>query len=368
MRILLWPTHYLPHIGGLEIMTHALAIQLKNIGHKVFVISNHSNSLEFEENSIEGIKIFTFPFVTALFDYNLPLIKKILQKIDQIFEDFSPDIVNIHGWFECFAFYQVHILQKKSLPLCLTIHGLLEQSHYHTNFCLKLWSRASSVSTVSQALISSLAQIEMTHHSLQLIYNGLPLPLSPLQPISNPLHLVLIGRLSEEKCFDVAFYAIKMLIAKYPNLKVHLLGGGILYKDLFQLRNSLELEHVIEMTDFLPPDQIYNYIDQSSAVIIPSSYESFCLVALQAALRARPVVASNVYGLKEVVEHNKTGILVEPKNPKTLAEGIDQLLSNFAKMKQMGEEAYMRGKTLFTIQNTAKNYVEMYENVVCTSC
>ena len=115
------------------------------------------------------------------------------------------------------------------------------------------------------------------------------------------------------------------------------------------------------MPGFVPPKKVEDFIDQSTLVLIPSSYESFSLVALEAALRGRPVVASRVSGLKEVIEDQKTGLLVEPQNPPVLAAAIDTLLSHPLQMEQMGKAAFERASRLFNIETTTTNYLKMYE-------
>ena len=362
MKILLWPTHYLPYIGGLEVMVHSLALQLKKQGHEVLVIANAE---EYAEFFIEEIKVYTFPFIKALGVYNLILIKKTLDKIHEIFDSFLPDIVNVHGWFECFCFYQTRILSKKKIPLCITIHGLLEQKYYQTEACVKLWSMAGGINTVSNALIHSLKQQQCSHSSIRVIYNGLSPSSHPIAPLQcHPSQLLMVGRLTEEKCFDVAFHALKILIKNRSDIKLRLVGGGFLYQDLLRLKEELGLDPWIEMTDYVPPYKVRQYIDEASLILVPSYYESFCLVALEAALRSRPVVASSVYGLKEVIEHEKTGLLIEPKNPLLLAETIEKLLSSPQKMVEMGDAARQRALELFSIETTAKNYLEMYRSLL----
>ncbi|MDF2530067.1 MAG: putative glycosyltransferase, group 1 [Gammaproteobacteria bacterium] len=369
MKIILWPTSYLPSIGGLEVMTHSLATQLLKNGHEVLVIANNTNSEECKEFTLEGIRVFLFPFITSLLDKKLLNIKKIMSKIRQIFDDFEPDLVNVHGWFECFSFYQVRILENSNIPVCITIHGLLEQNHYQTDACLKLWSMANAVNTVSQVLIESLSQQGFHHPALKTIYNGLSIPQEPIQPLGlHPHTLVMVGRLSSEKCFDIAFYAVKNLIRKYPDIKLILVGGGGQFNELSRLKNELGLDQHIEMTDFVKPHEVQSYIDRADLVLVPSYYESFCLVALQAAIRGRPVIASNVYGLKEVVEHNQTGLLIEAKNPQALSEAVDQLLSNPQRMQEMGKASYIRATHQFTIENTTHQYLKMYENIMEQPC
>jgi glycosyltransferase involved in cell wall biosynthesis len=362
MKILLWPSQYLPSIGGLEVMTHQLAKQLQNNGHQVLVMTTGE---EFKTRTFEGIPVFTLPFVNTLFHCDLKGIKQILEHIHQILRTFSPDIVNIHGWLDCFAFYQLRIFSQIKIPFCLTIHGLLEQMHSQTKTCLELWSKANGINTVSRFLVQALEKLGMRHPCLRAIYNGYPISPQPLSlpPLKSP-RLVMVGRLSEEKCFDVAFHAMKILTQTWPHLKLCLVGGGGQYQPLSELRRALGLEHSIEMTDFVRPDKVERYIDEATLVLVPSYYESFCLVALEAALRGRPVIGSDVFGLREVIEPHQTGVLVPPNDPTALADAVNQLLRAPQKIEQMGRAAHARAAHLFSIENTTQNYLNMYQEVL----
>lgn len=365
MKIMFWSTLYLPHIGGLEVMTHHLIQQLKKMQITVQVISNNIKSDDFERQWFDGVEVHTFPFSRALMNHDVALIKKIIFAVNALVAHFSPDVVSVHGWYECFSFYQVRVFENKNIPICVTIHGLLEQSHYRTAACLKLWSMAAQINTVSYALIGALSAAGFSHAALQVIYNGLPRSKNKIvaAPANNPV-LLMIGRLSVEKCFDVAFYALKKLIHRHPFIRLIVVGGGTEFGFLATLKKTLGLDALIEMTDFVPPNRIGDYIDRANVIVVPSYYESFSLVALEAAMHGRPVIASNVYGLKEVVLSGETGILVEPHQPDQLAAAIDQLLSDAGKMKQMGIAARQRADSFFSIEKTAQQYLMMFKKAV----
>lgn len=363
MKVLLWPTHYFPSIGGLETFTRALAVQLADWGHAVQVIAN---SEEFADSTLDQIPIRGFPFAKSLQPGDLKTIKEILLQIEQLIKAFAPDVIHIHGWVECFCFYQVRALQRLNIPICLTIHGLIEQNYDRATHCIKLWHMSSAVNAVSHNLRESvLAKTGLSHPRLQTIYNGLKdSPLPPLPLSSDPPKLLMVGRLSPEKCYPVAFHALALLLPKWPHLKLTLVGGGDLFAPLSLLKNHLKLNKAVEMANFVPPSQITPYYDAHTIVLVPSSYESFGLVAVEAALRERPVIASDVLGLKEVIDAPRTGLLVPPQNPQKLAEAIDLLLQNPLLMKQMGRSARQRALELFAIETSAAHYLNMYREVL----
>lgn len=361
MKILLWPSQYLPNIGGLETASHGLAKALQEQGHEILVLTSGESPSAF---SLDGIQVYAFPLIKPLHDCDLKTMKESLSAIGRLIDAFRPDVANVHGWFEGFSFYQKRIFEKRDIPLCLTVHGLLEQKAYDTEACASLWARAKAVNTVSKGLIAALREAGIDHPNLRTIYNGSRFSASSPSPLSfPPCKLLMAGRLSEEKCFDTAFYAFEQLSPSWPELTLRLIGAGKLYPELRALKETLLFGANIEMPGFLSPSEMRREFDRASLVLIPSSYESFSMVALEAAQRGRPVIASNVLGLKEVVEDGETGLLVEPKDAEALARAIDWTLRNPSKTQEMAKAAFARAKDLFSLEAMAAGYLAMYEEI-----
>ena len=367
MRVLIWATEYMPNIGGLAIMAHSLAVQLKRLGHDVVVISNQcEETLECKVVEMNQIKAHLFPFERALATGNLSLVRSILGQIDALLDHFAPDIVNIHGWMENFSFYQLRSLQKRAIPLCITVHGLWEQIwHELGKQSFALLAKTRAISTVSHAMMQSLLKAcEIKHPSMHVIHNGMiPSPF-PIQPIPREKELLAVGRLIKAKCFDTAFYAIQLLIGQYPDIRLTVVGEGEQLFSLLNLRDTLGLQEHIRVVGAIRPDRVSDYIDRAKLILVPSTYESFGLTALEAAMRGRPTIASDAGGLREVIEHPTTGLLVEPKNPDALAAAIQQLLENEEQIQRMGQAALLRAKEKFHIETCAQKYIQMYQEIL----
>jgi glycogen(starch) synthase len=97
--------------------------------------------------------------------------------------------------------------------------------------------------------------------------------------------------------------------------------------------------------------------------MIPSRQEAFGLVALEAALMARPVVATRVGGLPEVVVHEETGLLVEPENPEKLADAAEYLLAHVKTATKMGLAAQARAQEIFGWQRYIDAYDTLYQQL-----
>ena len=117
-------------------------------------------------------------------------------------------------------------------------------------------------------------------------------------------------------------------------------GDGPEKSRLELLALSLGLARHVDFLGWVAPDRVGSMINTSTVVVVPSRWpEPFGLVALQAAQMGRPVVACRVGGLPEVVEDERTGLLVAADDEQAMADTIESLLSDVLFAKRMGERA-----------------------------
>jgi glycosyltransferase involved in cell wall biosynthesis len=110
-------------------------------------------------------------------------------------------------------------------------------------------------------------------------------------------------------------------------------------------------------------EDIPKLIQAMDIFVLPSLSEGHPLALLEAMASEKPVVATDVGGLREVVEDGKAGILVPPKDPRALADKIMMLIKN----KELAQEMAISGRTrvvkVFDIKNTAKKYMDTYNQL-----
>jgi D-inositol-3-phosphate glycosyltransferase len=149
--------------------------------------------------------------------------------------------------------------------------------------------------------------------------------------------LLFIGRLQSLKGVDVAIATLQAM--EHEDVTLVVVGGasgveGSLYEtEIHNMANKLQPNKKVL---FVPPQPHYilsTYYRAANLVLVPSRSESFGLVALEAAACGIPAVVSAVGGLKNLVEHGRTGILIEGWNPTEFSEMTDHLLSNPIKSK-----------------------------------
>jgi glycogen synthase len=114
----------------------------------------------------------------------------------------------------------------------------------------------------------------------------------------------------------------------------------------------------------LKEEQYIELYSGASVFACPSIYEPFGIINLEAMACGTPVVASAVGGIKEVVVPGETGILVEPANPRQLADGINQLLRDQAMARRFGENGRKRVEQYFGWDYIARQTKTLYESII----
>lgn len=164
---------------------------------------------------------------------------------------------------------------------------------------------------------------------------------------SNP-RLLFVGRIQPLKGLDVAVTALSLLRRRDAVLVVvggpSGLGGQAELDRVQALARDLGVSHRIHFAAPQPHHRLSTYYRAADVVVVPSRSESFGLVALEAGACGRPVVASAVGGLATLVEDRRTGFLVASRHPVAYANAIDELLSDAALTRDMGEAAAVRAQ------------------------
>jgi glycogen(starch) synthase len=172
-----------------------------------------------------------------------------------------------------------------------------------------------------------------------------------------------VGRLVAEKGFDSVLPAFATVLNRFPTARLVIAGDGPERQRLIQQTIELGLGSSVEFLGSVPPETVPHLINAATLVVIPSKSEGFGLVALEAALMARPVVAMRVGGLPEVVLDQKTGLLVEPDDQEGLAKAILLLLSHPQAAAAFGEAGRSRAKEIFSFERYVAAYDDLYQSL-----
>lgn len=175
--------------------------------------------------------------------------------------------------------------------------------------------------------------------------------------------LVSIGHLGQIKGHQDTILALAILVEKHPNLHLYILGDGldIEKKELNDLVSSNSLNH--HVTFLGQTNDVSSWLDACDIFVQPSIEEAFGLVFIEAWAHKKPVVATNVGGIKEIIIENETGLLVPPKSPLELAKAISSIIKSPELNKKLSELGYNRIKNNFSISHMIDNYLLIFDQL-----
>lgn len=175
--------------------------------------------------------------------------------------------------------------------------------------------------------------------------------------------ITVIARLELVKGHIYFLEAVKELIEKHKisNVKVLLAGDGTLRQKLENMVNAGILKDIVVFLSFRK--DIQDILSASDLIVLPSLNEGFGLVLVEAAAAGVPVIATNVGGIPEVIEDNKTGILVPPADSHALAGAMLKILKDESLAKRLAEAAKKMVHEKFNIERMFEEIENIYEKI-----
>jgi glycosyltransferase involved in cell wall biosynthesis len=187
--------------------------------------------------------------------------------------------------------------------------------------------------------------------------------------------ILYVGRLEWRKGIGTLITAVKLLKSEVPNLKILIVGGKIYgrqknfsdFKEYQRLLKKTEEEGVKEIVHFkgrIDHVQLPLFYSAADVFVVPSYYEPFGLVALEANASQVPVVASRVGGLQTTIKDGETGLLFEPRNCLDLKEKILKLYTSKDLAEKITKNAYENVKENYSWTNIADKIDQIYKSLI----
>jgi glycosyltransferase involved in cell wall biosynthesis len=203
----------------------------------------------------------------------------------------------------------------------------------------------------------------------EVIYNGIdPASFSPTPCTRDKAYqgktplLACAGRLVPEKGYNFLIEALETIKHNYPSVYLLIIGDGEMKNTLETQVTRLNLQNHIQFLGLR--QDVACLLNQADMVIVPSLYESFGLVILEALALKKPVIASAVNGIPAIIEDGRTGLLVPPADPSALGQAIIKLADNPLRMQQLGESGYQKLHAVFTKQHMISHIEQLYQKLL----
>jgi len=411
LRIGFFIWEYPPRIvGGLGTYGENICPQMAKQGHEVTVFTLKDSTLKIKEiiNGVNVYRSITLPnaaefigiclredirnwgtgmkFFVDVFLYNILSAVKVIRLIKE--KGYKFDIISAHDWLSAIA--GVLVKKETGAPLVFHIHstewGRVSNGSPTIKEIEKTAAQiADAIITVSYPMQEDLIRHGFPGEKIKVCWNGVdPEKYDPTKVSKEDVErlrekygigpeermLLFIGRLTGVKGIINLIQAMPMILNKHPEAKLVILGKGELEQTISDLIRILRIEERIKTKfEFVSEQERILHYAASDLCIFPSQYEPFGIVALEAMSMEKPVVvgASGVSGFRDVVIPSgpeQTGIHVNGNNPADIAWGINALLEDMERAKEMGKRGRIRVKQYFTWEKVAERTLSIYQEVI----
>ncbi len=227
--------------------------------------------------------------------------------------------------------------------------------------------RVDGVVAISQPIAALLAEGGVAREKIRVIHSGVataPFENIPPPGDRSPLVIGTVAVLEERKGHRFLLEAAAELERRGHRLKYRFAGDGAEKERLKKMAQNLQLSNDVEFLGFV--SDVAGFLASIDLFVLPSLFEGLGVAALEAMAAARPVVASKVGGLAELVVDEETGALVPPGDGAALARAIARFASDRELGRAMGERGRARVRDHFTMERMARQnesyYYELLEN------
>ena len=367
--------------GGVVSVVANLARSLREDGHNVVIFHPFDSVIlkhRLTQLGFAGIQLrLTMPFGQGLRGVLRTIVAPFLfvsslVQLAWFLRSNRVDVVNLHYVIDNFVYFAIC---RRLLPIRLvtSVHG---RDAFYREQPLPKYSRAFKFVVNASDLIvlpsdayrrKFLQAFPDVRDRAIFVHNGIdPARFSPSTHMNRGFnrYILCVAELQEYKAVDILLLAAKPLLTNDNSLTLVLAGDGPLRRDLESLASSLGIRHQTMFLGTQGASEIAALLHGCEMLVLPSRMEPFGIVLIEAMACKAPVVATNVGGIPEIIQHEVSGILVEPENPEALSAAIRRVLMDASLKKELVENAYSRVMERFCAAHNATTYVNEFLSVL----
>ncbi|MEK7774951.1 MAG: glycosyltransferase family 4 protein, partial [Candidatus Zixiibacteriota bacterium] len=200
---------------------------------------------------------------------------------------------------------------------------------------------------------------------LHVIPFSLPVPIQPAPwPDSKTLRICCPKMHRHVYGIDILLKAVAILVLSGHDVELTLPGAGSETMRFRKLARTLGIDSRVTFPGLISKTAVLDLIAAHHIVVNPSRRESFGMALLEAAAVGRPVVATNVGGIPEIVRHGLTGFLVPPENAEALAAAIGSFATDLSRAKSMGETAHRMVRDKYRWEDSLDSMTNLYHSLI----
>ena len=351
------------NVGGTARYITQLANELPKHGIETFVATGFVQGDEVEDPSAQSINVIRIPALgRSINPFKDHLARK---QLEQIIRDVKPDIIHTHT----FKAGYITRMKKQPIPVVHTFHGHLlddpEFSGFKSTVIIAieriLAKKSAKLVTVGEIVGQELLQhhIGIKEQYTSIAPGVVALKITPRTEAMGNLGLVdngqpIIGWIARVTGVKNPIRALEVARA-IPNAQFVIAGGGDLLEDV-----KAAAPANVSVIGWAQAEDLFG---ASDIILSTSENEGMPVALIEAQLAGKPVVATDVGSVSEVIANHETG-LVTNKNPQSLTTAVNTLLADTAKRKAMGTLAASRAQSLFSVDRMINAHIALYRSIV----
>lgn len=378
MRVLLLTRDFPPtSIGGVAAHVDGLAGALSRAGHDVRVFTiDHTGERDAEAVTIDNVRVRSartdLPWLPD--DDDVLRMASANNQITALTaaDDWRPHVVHAHDWHTAWAGDTLSTLFEA--PLVATFHstergrhgGHVPEGPSSAINAVEAWLAYRSAAQICCSRFMMRELLEgLDPTNVELIPNGVdPRVWEPTGSVAREPLVLSWGRVQYEKGFQVLAQAMALLRGRVPGVRCVIAGRG---SYLPELQSQVDIEGVsdlVNLAGFVSDDELRSLLHRAGCVVIPSLYEPFGIVALEALAAEAPTVAARTGGLAEIIEGTDAALLFEPGNARQLAANIENVLTNAPLAARMQSNGRHVLSSRFSWDAIAASTATVYERTI----
>ncbi len=257
----------------------------------------------------------------------------------------KPDLIHVN-WPFPHGLMAYPVNKLLGIPMLFSFHGaelLLAKKFSFVGSILRWQIPMAKSVTANSSFTQSLIQ-KLYSGDVSVIPYGLTIePKAPcVRNLEEDTKLLFVGRLDERKGLKYLLEALPLVLRKYP-VRLRIVGKGILEQEIKQQCQELKLDKVIDFLGFVSKEELANEYASCNIFVLPAIVDSkgdtegLGIVMIEALAHEKPVIASAVGGIVDVIQSGVTGLLVNEKDPQVLAQSIIELIADPVRAKELGQ-------------------------------
>lgn len=380
-RIALVSSSFHPHPGGVEEHVRQLARTLDERGHDV-VVWTVDRGEHLGEQRVDGhlVRYLPAPLPAARAASLLALSRQgpgAVRDWARAWTSDRPDLLHVH----CFGpngLYALALHLGRHTPLLVSSHGeTFADPAVFADSVQQRWGlrvalgRAGAVTGCSQPVLDDL-RARFGLRAGTVVPNGIRVEAAVPRHAAyrlarvgtdDPATVVAIGRLEAVKGFDLLVRALPRLRERLPGARLRIGGDGSQARALARLAADEGVADAVDLLGRLDADRVAAELAAADVVAVPSRRESFGLLVLEGWRSGTPVVVCDRDGPAELVEHGRTGLLVDPQDSRALAARLESVLTDPALAERLGSAGIVAAQG-YSWDAVAESYERLYADLL----